>query len=279
MRKQCCLGLFLILVSTFLNLTWACAEETIRIGGTGVALGPMHRLAAAFEKENPHIKFRFKRSIGSSGAITSVSKGGLDIGLLSRPLKPEELELGLNEVEYAKTPFIFVSGPRVPIKNINTDEMVKLYQRKVLTWSNGEKVRIVLRPIADSDNITARKISPAMSAALDEILVREGMLLALTNQEALEIVSRTPGTFGFSTLTQVTTEKHSARILKFNGITPNLRTLSNGTYPLSHTVSIITQKPVPKALAQFINFVFSPAGAKILRKSGNLPLKKRPVNA
>lgn len=278
MKKQCCLGLFLILVSILTNCTTADADETVRIGGTGVALGPMRLLCAAFQKENPHIKIRFKRSIGSSGAITSVLKGGLDVGLMSRQLKPEELELGLNVIEYAKTPFVFISGARVPVTNITTDELLKLYQRKVLTWPNGETIRIVLRPIADSDNIVARGISPAMSLAMDDILPREGMLIALTNQESLEIVSRTPGAFGFSTLTQVITEKHTARVLKYNGVTPSLKTLANGAYPLSHTLSIITQKPATKEVSQFINFVFSPVGAKILKKSGNIPLKKKQIN-
>jgi phosphate transport system substrate-binding protein len=278
MKNLKSMGFLLVLIMVLLSYSSAYSDDVIRIGGTGVALGTMRQLALEFEKKNPDIHIRFKRSIGSSGAITSVSKNGLDIGLLSRQLKPEELELSLNVIEYAKSPFVFISGARVPIRNINESELVELYQRKILTWPNGEPVRIVLRPIADSDNIVARRISPAMAAALDNLLYKEGMLVALTNQDAVDIVSKTPGTLGFSSLTQITTEVNAARVLKFNNVSPSLSALANGTYPLSHTLSFVTRKPASASVSKFIAFVFSPKGASILKKTGNLPSKKRLVN-
>lgn len=265
-------GLFWVMlfaVSGFLQNPFAADAEVIRIGGTGSGLGMIRILSDAFEKKHPGMTVKVLPSIGSSGAIKAVSQGALDIGLISRPLRPEELKLGLRVVDYATTPFVLVVGKNVNIAGLNHKELVKIYRGEARTWPNGERVRVVLRPVADADTIVARGMSPEMSSAMDAALSREGMIMALTNQEALDILEKTPGSIGFATLAQIKAEHRSLKILSFNGVNPSAKKLTNGAYPLSLKLSFATKPESTAASRRFIDFVRSREGRMILEKSGN----------
>jgi phosphate transport system substrate-binding protein len=211
-------------------------------------------------------------SIGSSGAIKAAAQGALDIGLNGRPLKEEETRLGLVVTEYAKTPFVFAVRKDVPVRGLTSKELVKIYTGEMEAWPNGEWVRVVLRPASDADTIIARGISPEMSAALDRALSREGMLLAATNQESNEMLDKTSGSIGFSTLTQIMTEKHPVKALAINGVEPALNGSANKKYPFMKTLSLLTKPGSPPAIQRFIDFVRSPEGRELLQKTGNIPM-------
>src|SRR5574340_599131 len=129
----------------------ASAGEVIQVGGTGSALGTMRILGAAFEKNNPGVKVLVPPSIGSSGAIRAVSKGALDIGLVSRPLTEEERGLELSVIDYAKTPFVLVAWRGTAASGLDLENLARIYRGELLKWSNGERIRPVLRPANEID--------------------------------------------------------------------------------------------------------------------------------
>jgi len=266
------MGIFFLAVAAFLTNQPAAVAEVIRIGGTGSALGTISLLTTAFEKRHPGIKITILPSIGSSGAIKAVSLGALDIGLVSRELKPAELELGLLIASYARTPFVFVAGKNVPVSGLRHEELVKIFKGEIWKWPDGGRVRLVLRPAADADTIIVRDISSEMSVAMAGALSREGMLMALTNQEALDLMEKTPGSVGFSSLSQIKSENRSLKMLSYNGVSPSAKSLENGTYPLSLKLSLITKPERSPSVRRFIDFVRSPEGRIILTKTGNVPI-------
>ncbi len=52
---------------------------TLKIGGTGAALGTMRILADAFTRKNPDISVEVPGSLDSSGGIKAVIAGALDV--------------------------------------------------------------------------------------------------------------------------------------------------------------------------------------------------------
>ncbi len=267
--------LSLFLLSAVLLPLPLAAQELIRIGGTGTGLGTMTVLADVFQKKHPEIKIRIMPSIGSNGAIKATAQGVLDIGLNGRPLKEEESRLGLVVTEYARTPFLFAVKKDLPVPGLTSKELVKIYNGEMQEWPNGERLRVVLRPAADADTIIARSISPEMSAALASALSREGMLIAATNQESNEMIDKTAGAIGFSSLTQIITEKHPVKGLAIDGVAPLANGRANDRYPFMKSLSLLT-KPAPSlAVQRFIDFIHSPEGARILQTTGNIPVATR----
>lgn len=249
----------------------ASAEEVLKIGGTGGALGTMRRIASAYSQSHPDVRIEFMPSIGSGGAVKAVSKGALDIGLIARPLKERERHLNLQVREYAASPVIFATSTTCPRTDITTEELIMVYGGELRQWPCGSRVRLVLRPADDSDTRAIRGISPAMNEAVDKALTRSGMLVALTDQDAADVLVRGPERFGTSTLALIVTEARPLRVLSLNGVVPTLQALADGSYPLSKTFALVTNVPPSPHEASFIDFVFSPAGRKILEEAGNLP--------
>ncbi|HEX9019867.1 MAG TPA: substrate-binding domain-containing protein [Nitrospirota bacterium] len=248
------------------------AQETIRIGGTGAALGTMKALASAFEQSHPAVKTVIVPSLGSGGAIKALSKDALEIGISGRPLKSEEAGLGLSAVEYADTPFVPVVHKKVAASGITTADIVKIYTGEMQAWPKGERIRPVLRPATDVDTVLVRNISLEMDKAVDAVFTREGMLSALTDQQNAEVLEKTPGSFGFSTLTQIATENLELKVLSLDGVRPSLKTLMNGSYPLTKKLFLVTKGTQPPVVREFVQFIFSPRGGSILKQTENLPV-------
>ena len=250
------------------------AGEVLQVGGTGSSLGTMRLLGAAFEKNNPGVKVLVPPSIGSSGAVRAVSKGALDIGLVSRPLTEEERGLELSVITYAKTPFILVAWRTVAADELTLDDLERIYRGALSKWPNGERIRPVLRPSNEIDTQLARRMSPGMDSAMGAAHGRPGMLMALTDQDCIEIIEKTPGSVGFSTLSQITAEKRVVKVLAVNGVVPGTKTLAAGAYPYAKTLSLITKVAPSATVRRFVDFIFSPQGNKVLRDAGNIPVPK-----
>jgi phosphate transport system substrate-binding protein len=251
----------------------ALAEE-IKIGGSGSALGLMRMLGTAFEKAHPGMKVEVLPSLGSSGGIKALGKGAIDIGLSGRPLKDEELKLGLKVIKYAKTPFIFVANNDVKVANLTTRDIVKIYNGETKTWADGKRVRLVLRSAYESDTVTVKSISPDMSAAVDDALSRKGMLIAMTDQESADLTEKTEGAFGISTLTLIISEKRKVKILSYNSVIPSVESLLGGAYPLSKSLYMVTKSVQSHSVREFVAFVTSPEGIRILEKGGCLAISE-----
>lgn len=253
----------------FLHLH-AQAAEIIKIGGSGTGLGTLTLLGETFEKNHPGIKIQVFPSLGSTGGIEALSKGGLDIATSARPLKPEERTVGMVAIEYVKTPFVFVAHKDVRKDGLTTQELEDIFQGKTMNWPDGSRVRLVLRPETDTATKIVKSISPAMEKAMAVARSNKSKILAVTDQDCTKYVANARGTLGTSTLTQIITEKSPLKSLDFNGVRPSIKSLSDGTYRLSTTLHLITNSQPRPAVRQFLDFVFSNEGLKIMTKSGNL---------
>ncbi len=246
------------------------AEDVLKIGGTGSALGTVKLLAEAYEKSHPGIRVQIFPSLSSTGGIKAVLEGAVDIGLSGRLLTAEERGKGAIQREYAKTPFGFVTHGKNSVSGLSTKELVEIYEGKRQIWSDGTRIRLVLRPRTDSDTDIIKRISPEMDQAVEAALSRQGMLMGVTNQESNDLVEKTPASLGTSTLAEILSEKRSLKMLSFNGVQPSVKALADGTYPLVKHLYVITTSRTSASAKQFISFVDSPAGRKILSKNGNL---------
>jgi len=245
----------------------SAVAEIIRISGTGGAIGTMRILGEAFRKSNPGIRVEILPGMGSSGAVRAVLAGRLDIGLSGRMLKGEERAQDVMETKYARTPFAFVVNSNLKMTGLTLEGLTAIYAGK-RDWENGKRIRLVLRPQADSDIEVLKSMSPAMSAAVDIALRREGMIVATTEQDAVDAIESVPGAFGGTTLSLVSSERRALRILALDGVVPSVRTMADGSYPYSKTFFMVTKINPPASVRRFIDFVRSPAGAAILAKNG-----------
>jgi len=261
----------LLLAGTLLAPVALPAQEAIRIGGTGAALGPLSRLAAAYQRRSQDIAIVVTHSLGSSGGIKAVAEGALEIGLSSRPLTDDERQRGLVAREFCRTPFVLAAGQRVKTDGLTLPEVVRIYRGEMAAWPDGERIRVVLRPASESDTAVVRGLSPECAAAVDIALKREGMLMALTDQENADLLEKTPGAVGFLGLAQLITEQRRLQVLALEGIRPAEKGAVNRNYPHRKPLYLVTRERPSPATARFLAFVASPEGRRILEEAGAIP--------
>lgn len=246
--------------------------ETLRITGTGGAIGGMRLLVEAFRKAEPGVDVIILPSLGSSGGIRAALAGKLDIGLSARALSPEETGQGLRQTAYARTAFVFAVNPDVKRSDTTLAEVLEIYAGRKTTWDDGAPLRLILRPGADTDTIALQKISPEMALAVERSQKREGLIVAKSDQNFADEIERTSGSFGATTLAIVVSEKRRIRILSLSGVKPTVKSVQDGTYPWTKTFYMVT-RPTPSPTAgKFIRFVRSPEGKAILTRVGHAPL-------
>jgi phosphate transport system substrate-binding protein len=245
----------------------SAVAETIRISGTGGAVGTMRILGEAFRKTNPGIRVDILPGMGSSGSIRAVQAGRLDIGLSARSLSDEERAQGVVETRYARTPFVFAVNSTLKMTGLTLEGLAEIYAGK-RDWVNGKRIRLVLRPPEDTDIPILKSMSPAMSAAVDVALRRKGMIVATTDDDAADALESVPGAFGGTTLSLVLSEKRALRVLALDGVVPSVRTMADRSYPYRKTFFMVTRENPSDAVCRFIDFVRSPAGSAILAKNG-----------
>jgi phosphate transport system substrate-binding protein len=263
--------LFLVICSfIFSGQPNATAAETVRINGSGSGLDMMKPLIAAYAKAHPGVSFEMEKPLGSSGAIKALVAGAIDIAVTSKPLRPEESAAGAKVHLFGKTPLAIVVGQNVPIKNISTKELEDIYSGVMTKWPNGETIRAVLRPMEDIDMKILMGLSPVMDKAVTQTRNRRGMIIAVTDTESNEAVSKTIGGVGASGLTGIMIGKSSPAIVALNGVAPSTKSLADGSYPLAKDIHFVTTNKISNTARKFLDFIYSRKGRAIAEKTGVL---------
>ncbi len=269
-----CHLLALLLMSGLFISTECVAQKVLKLGGTGAALGAMSKIADAFHKLHPDIEVKILPSLGSGGGIKAVAAGALQVAFSSRQLTNEERVAGLSELEYARTPFVFVTRDSVGVAGVTSEGVVQMFNGAIPNWPNGRRIRPIIRPDEETDTRNAKAISAGLARTLDSLQKVPGIVVALTDQDCTEAIGAVSGTLAFTCLSQVLTWERKYEVLSFNGIVPSVSNLSNSTYPFYRSFYIVRKADADKSAGLFVDFIRSPQARKILEETGNQPLAK-----
>ena len=249
----------------------AAIADTLKVGGTGSALGTMKILADAYRASRPDTQIVVVPALGSSGSIKAVAAGVLDIGLSGRPLKPAEREQNLAEREVARTPLVLASMRAH--SGFGLSDIARIYDGTLQTWPDGSPLRPILRPETDSETALLRAMSPEINRAMTIAYARSGVHIAITDQDSADAIEKIPGGLGTSTLALIVSERRTINALPLNGVAPSVAALVRGRYPYFKPLYLITpQNPSGPARA-FATFIQSRQGARILSDNSYLPLQ------
>lgn len=243
--------------------------EEVRIGGTGAALGTMKILADAYSRQRPDIRFAVLPSLGTSGGIKALRAGAIQVGVSARPLLESEAQGGFVATEYGRTPFIFTTPIATKAVGITTQALADLYAGRADKWPDGTLVRLVMRPVGDSDTELIKAMSPEMRVAKEAAEKRPGLLFTVTDQETADSIEKVPGSLGPSTLALVLSERRAVRPLSLDGVMPDVKALAEGRYPLSKTMYLVTPTAPAPSIRGFVDFIQSPGGRALLVQNGH----------
>jgi phosphate transport system substrate-binding protein len=265
----------LFAISFFAGAASASSNQTLLISGTGSSISAMQLMAKGFQKKRPDITVQVLPSIGTAGGIKAVNEGKIDIGLANRPIKQEERSAKTIEAPYARTAFIFGVQYSNPTKGFTLAQIEEIYAGKRKTWPDGTPIRLVIRPLSDAFSAYLAGISPGLKSASEKSHSIPGLFIGGTDQETAVQIEKTKGSLGITSSSVVAAEKRKIKALSVDGVTPTPSNVSAGRYPYAMTLSLVYKKDKYKgAVKDFIEFVFSRDGQKILYDNGHVALQR-----
>ena len=189
--------------------------------------------------------------------------------------------MGIIEEPYGRTPVIFGVQESNPTKGVTLTEIEDIYAGKRTTWSDGTPIRLILRPINDGFSVYLASINPRLKSAYEKAHSIPGVFVGETDQDAAERIEKTPGSFGATSAALIVSEKRKIKALLVDGAAPAPSNIADGVrisagkYPYTLTMFLVYKRGNEKGeVKDFIAFVFSKDGRKLLSESGHVTLPR-----
>lgn len=253
------------------------ASEQLTLQGSTTVLPVAQAAAEQFMSENPDVNISV-RGGGSGNGIAALIDGAVDIANASRFIKDKEAKAAFENGIYAVPHRVAMDGlavvvhPNNPVKELTIEQLNKIYKGEIRNWKElgGPNKRIV---------VISRDTSSGTYEVWEEKVmhgerVTPEALLQASNGAVASIVAQTQGAIGYVGLGYVneTLKVVNVSVDGKKFVEPTLTTVANGSYPIARALFMFTNGWPKGTAAQFINFVLSPAGQKIVKEVGFVPL-------
>ncbi|MDZ7624074.1 MAG: phosphate ABC transporter substrate-binding protein [Ignavibacteriaceae bacterium] len=214
---------------------------------------------------------------GTAVGIKAMINGEVDICTASRDLKPVEAKsladyYGTVGLFYlvAKDALCIYVNPSNPVRNLTLDELRNIYECKTVNWKelNGKNQKIipVIRNINSGTHLYFR----------DHILLGEEYCsdaeVKPTTPDIIKYVEANENAIGYGSIGY----KGKVTTLNIEGIEPSAQNAWNDSYPITRYLHFFTSRTPKGAVKNFIDWVLSPVGQKVIKQSGFIPLWEVP---
>ncbi|MCF8241265.1 MAG: phosphate ABC transporter substrate-binding protein [Melioribacteraceae bacterium] len=258
-------------------ITVSCSSETytvgtIKIKGSDTMLPLTEMLAEEYMKNHPGISI-YVSGGGTTSGIKSLINGEIDICTASRNLNAGEAK---TLAEYygtigmfflvAKDALSVYVNEKNPVKNFTAEELAKIFSCEITNWKelggNDEPVKVIIRPPNSGTHQYFRE------HILDEREYCHDAVIMPTTDQIIEEVSDSKNAIGYGGIGFQDDVIHAS----INGVAPSEDNARNDKYPLTRYLHFFTSKTPKGNVKEFIDWVLSPDGQKIIKASGYIPL-------
>lgn len=246
------------------------AAEPLVIPGSGSMQSLLRDLAAAFAKASPGAVVEIPDSIGTGGGMKAAGEGGAQLARVGRKPGEKEAAYGLQHLVFAKQPVVFAVHPGVGIKSLTKAQSRDLFAGKITSWKQvgGPDLPVVV--IGREPGETNLQLIRKTLAEWKDAPMAPDAVIAKSDQEMVQLIAAREGAVGFNVISEVV-EKGLAPL----AIGPTVYT--DLTYPLLiDAVFVFKPGALTGTAKDFVDFVFSPEGARIIKRDNAFPVPRAP---
>ena len=244
----------------------------VTISGSDTMFELTSKLAEEYMKDHPGISVKVDGG-GTASGIRQLIKGNIDICTASRNLKPEEAKdlaeyygsLGLVFL-IAKDALSIYLHPENPVKNLTFDQLKKIYIGDINNWKLVGGIDTLIQPVTRNPNSGTYLYFKEHILEAEEYV--NSSLIIPTTREIVRYVEQNINAIGYGGMGYTGKVKH----IKIDGVEPTETNVINDTYPIIRYLHFFTTKSPGGEVKRFIDWVLSPAGQSVVRKSGFIPL-------
>ena len=250
----------------------AVAAEKIVIKGSTTVLPVAQAALEAYMKAHPGVNISLSGG-GSGDGIKALIDKSTDIANSSREIKDKEITLakekGVNPVAHtiaidALTPIVH---PKNKVNGLTIDQLSQIYQGKITNWKEvgGDDLTI----IAVSRDSSSGTFESWGHLVLNNAKVTPKAQLQASSGAVVQAVSKNRYAIGYVGIGYI---DKAVKGLTVNGIPALAKTALSKEYPVARPLYMYTSGQPTGEAANFIKFVLSPAGQKLVVKEGFVPI-------
>ncbi|MDR1837805.1 MAG: phosphate ABC transporter substrate-binding protein [Treponema sp.] len=238
------------------------ALYTIEVGGS-TSVTPLMEL---FAEEYQKLKSNIKININGTGSGDGINNTGVlyQIGMSSRELTPAEQGRGLREEIVAIDGIAVIVNNSNPVSNLTVEQIRDIYTGAVTDWSQvsgGAKSGRIA--------VVSREEGSGTRGAFEELVGFQGRLLAGANEStstgAIKAgIAQNSDAIGYISLGSV---DDTIKAVSVGGVAAATANVTNGSYKIARPFIVLTGSNVHPESSAFIQWMLSPAGQAIVRRS------------
>lgn len=264
--------------------------EGIRVEGSDTMVNLAQAWAEQYRRVSPEVTVQVQGG-GSGVGIASLIDGVCDMANASRPMKDSEKEK-LSANHHGKQAREHVVGYDAlavyvhkdnPLESISIVELAEIYGDggSITQWSQLERPQPGL---SGEIALVSRQNSSGTFAYFRQAVLgkkRDYRIDAVKMNGSKEVVghvSNTPAAIGYSGMGYAT---DGVKMLKVSrragepGVAPTVENALNGSYPITRPLRIYTAGEPTGMVKQYLHWILSPEGQKIVRELKYVPVTKR----
>ncbi len=258
-------------------LVGSMLAQTLVIKGSNTVYPIAQLWVEEFAKSYPNVKVTLEGA-GSTTGIKALMDGTADIANSSRFLKKSEIDDMMKAGKYFVPILVAYDGiavivhPSLEIDSISLDTLKKIYTGQITEWNQVDP-KLPKRPIVVYSRNTA---SGTFETWLEKVLHGERMSprvqLLESSESEIQSISNNQYAIGYTGVGYVT---NKVKALKVEGIAPTKQNILSGQYPIARPLYIFIDLskfnyswPTSGIVANYINFILSPEGQKLVEKAG-----------
>ena len=253
-------------------------KQTIKISGSTTVLPIVQKAADQYMAAHPEADIQVSGG-GSGVGIQMIGAKTVDIGMTSREVTKDEMTKYPTFVvtTVAQDGIAIIVNPVNTLNYITLDQVMDIYLGKITKWSEipGANVPNTNNQIV----IIGRDSASGTRTYFDESVLKlatptNKMLEKNSNGAVTQTVAQTPGAIGYVSIGFVSKDVKALPIwYNANKIIPaSLDNVKTKTYPVSRNLYVITNGQPSGLSGDFIKYVLSADGQKIVADEGYVTL-------
>jgi phosphate transport system substrate-binding protein len=249
-------------------------KQTIKISGSTTVLPIVQKAADQYMATHPDADIQVSGG-GSGVGIQAIGAKTVDIGMSSREVTKAEMTKYPSFVvtSVAQDGIAVVVNPVNTIDYITLDQIKNIYLGKTTKWSE-----ITGADVPGTNNqivVIGRDSASGTRSYFDETVLAKAtptskMLEKNSNGAVLQTIAQTPGSIGYVSIGFVSRDVKALPIW-YNAakvVAPTIDNVKSKTYPVSRDLYVITNGQPTGLTGDFISYILSADGQKIVGDEG-----------